>query len=89
MSFALDLKTELCEAELKKHEEKHAFAYGMALFARRFSAEYISFTIAHILTAELFKETMLEHAGVEVQIRETERTGMLLYNVTVRSAATG
>jgi len=83
MSFALDLKTELCEEELVGGAEERAFAYGLALFARRFSAEDISFSIAHRRTAELFCEVMRRFAGVDVVVREAERSGMQLYCVSV------
>lgn len=83
MSFASDMKTELCALEVNDDAHIHALCYGMTLFARRFSANEISFTVAHEPTAKLYKEYLSKHFGIDVSVKCLERKRGTLYNVSV------
>ena len=87
MSFATDLKDELCK-DVPEHESAvHALLYGFLLFSHKFSAEEISFSVVHEPTARLFAETLATHCGISAKIIFHERARGTLYKVSIEKAS--
>lgn len=53
MSFATELKDELCRDIPEDPHALHALIYGFLLFSHKFSTEEISFSVVHEPTARL------------------------------------
>ena len=87
MSFATDLKDELCKDVPEQESAIHALLYGFLLFSHKFSAEEISFSVVHEPTARLFAETLATHCGISAKIIFHERARGTLYKVSIEKAS--
>ncbi len=87
MSFASELKDELCRRVPEEEPFLHALLYGFLLFSRKFSAEEVCFSVAHEPTARFFAECLALHCGIFAKIGFRERARGALYRVSVESAA--
>ena len=87
MSFASELKDELCRRAPEEEPFLHALLFGFLLFSRKFSAEEICFSVAHEPTAHLFAECLAVHCGISAKISFYERVRGTLYHVSIDSAA--
>ena len=86
MSFASDLKDELCKDIPESESAIHALLYGFLLFSYKFRADEISFSVQHEPTARLFAETLMIHCGVSAKITFKERVRGTLYKVYIEKA---
>ncbi len=75
MSFSKETKRELCLSEISGDRERYAFAYGMALFSKNFSAGSVSLTTGCKAVAVLYSETLsaLTSAIVDISCTLTKR----------------
>ncbi|HNW04765.1 MAG TPA: DNA-binding protein WhiA [Oscillospiraceae bacterium] len=87
MSFASELKDELCRRVPEEEPFLHALLYGFLLFSRKFSAEEVCFSVAHEPTARLFAECLALRCGILAKIGFRERARGALYRVSVENAA--
>ena len=87
MSFATNLKDELCRDVPEQESALHALLYGFLLFSHKFSADEISFSVVHEPTARLFAEALATHCGICAKINFHERARGTLYKVTVEKAS--
>lgn len=87
MSFATDLKDELCKDVPVDENALHALLYGFLLFSYKFSADEISFSVAHEPTARLFAEALASHCGVSAKIIIRERARGMLCKVYIEKAS--
>lgn len=87
MSFATDLKDELCKDVPEQESAVHALLYGFLLFSHKFSADEISFSVVHEPTARLFAETLATHCGISAKIVFHERARGTLYKVSIEKAS--
>lgn len=87
MSFATNLKDELCKDVPEQESALHALLYGFLLFSHKFSADEISFSVVHEPTARLFAEALATHCGISAKIIFHERARGTLYKVTVEKAS--
>lgn len=87
MSFASELKDELCRRVPEEEPFLHALLYGFLLFSRKFSAEQVYFSVAHEPTARFFAECLALRCGIFAKIGFRERARGALYRVSVESAA--
>ena len=87
MSFATDLKDELCRDIPEDPNALHALIYGFLLFSHKFSAEEISFSVVHEPTARLFAEAVAVHCGVPVKIVFHERARGTLYKASIEKSS--
>ena len=87
MSFASDLKDELCKDIPESESAIHALLYGFLLFSYKFRADEISFSVQHEPTARLFAETLMIHCGVSAKITFKERVRGTLYKVYIEKAS--
>lgn len=83
MSFATNLKDELCKDVPEEESELHALLYGFLLFSYKFRIDEISFSVLHEPTARLFAEALLTHCGVSAKIMFKERVRGTLYKVSI------
>lgn len=86
MSFASDLKDELCKEVPEEESALHALLYGFLLFSYKFRADEISFSVLHEPTARLFAEALMTHCGVPAKITFKERVRGTLYKVCIEKA---
>lgn len=87
MSFASDLKDELCKEVPEEESALHALLYGFLLFSYKFRADEISFSVLHEPTARLFAEALITHCGVPAKITFKERVRGTLYKVCIEKAS--
>ncbi len=87
MSFATNLKDELCKDVPEQESALHALLYGFLLFSHKFSAEEISFAVVHEPTARLFAEALATHCGISAKIVFHERARGTLYKVSIEKAS--
>ena len=87
MSFAANLKDELCKDVPEQESALHALLYGFLLFSHKFSADEISFAVVHEPTARLFAEALATHCGISAKIVYHERARGTLYKVSVEKAS--
>lgn len=87
MSFASDLKDELCKEVPEEESALHALLYGFLLFSYKFRADEISFSVLHEPTARLFAEALMTHCGVPAKITFKERVRGTLYKVCIEKAS--
>ena len=87
MSFASDLKDELCKEVPEEESALHALLYGFLLFSYKFRADEISFSVLHEPTARLFAEALMTHCGVPAKITFKERVRGTLYKVCIEEAS--
>lgn len=87
MSFASDLKDELCKEVPEEESALHALLYGFLLFSYKFRADEISFSVLHEPTAQLFAEALMTHCGVPAKITFKERVRGTLYKVCIEKAS--
>lgn len=87
MSFASDLKDELCKEVPEEESALHALLYGFLLFSYKFRADEISFSVLHEPTARLFAEALMTHCGVPAKITFKERIRGTLYKVCIEKAS--
>ena len=87
MSFATDLKDELCRSIPEDQNAMHALIYGFLLFSHKFSADEISFSVVHEPTARLFAEAVASHCGIPVKITFKERARGTLYRVNIEKSS--
>ena len=87
MSFASDLKYELCKEVPEEESALHALLYGFLLFSYKFRADEISFSVLHEPTARLFAEALMTHCGVPAKITFKERVRGTLYKVCIEKAS--
>ncbi len=87
MSFAANLKDELCKDVPEQESALHALLYGFLLFSHKFSADEISFAVVHEPTARLFAESLATHCGISAKIILHERARGTLYKVSIEKAS--
>ena len=87
MSFATNLKDELCKDVPEQESAIHALLYGFLLFSHKFSADEISFAVVHEPTARLFAEALATHCGISAKIVFHERARGTLYKVSIEKAS--
>lgn len=87
MSFASDLKDELCKEVPEEESALHALLYGFLLFSYKFRADEISFSVLHEPTARLFAEALMTHCSVPAKITFKERVRGTLYKVCIEKAS--
>ena len=87
MSFATNLKDELCKDVPEQESAIHALLYGFLLFSHKFSADEISFAVVHEPTARLFAEALAAHCGISAKIVFHERARGTLYKVSIEKAS--
>ena len=87
MSFAANLKDELCKDDPEQESALHALLYGFLLFSHKFSADEISFAVVHEPTARLFAEALATHCGISAKIIFHERARGTLYKVSIEKAS--
>ncbi len=87
MSFAMNLKDELCKDVPEEESVLHALLYGFLLFSHKFSSDEISFSVVHEPTARLFAEALATHCGISAKITFKERARGTLYKVCVEKAS--
>ena len=87
MSFAANLKDELCKDVPEQESALHALLYGFLLFSHKFSADEISFAVVHEPTARLFAEALATHCGISAIIIFHERARGTLYKVSIEKAS--
>ena len=87
MSFAANLKDELCKDVPEQESALHALLYGFLLFSHKFSADEISFAVVHEPTARLFAEALATHCGISAKIVFHERARGTLYKVSIEKAS--
>ena len=87
MSFATNLKDELCKDVPEQESALHALLYGFLLFSHKFSADEISFAVVHEPTARLFAEALATHCGISAKIIFHERARGTLYKVSIEKAS--
>ena len=87
MSFAANLKDELCKDVPEQESALHALLYGFLLFSHKFSADEISFAVVHEPTARLFAEALATHCGISAKIIFHERARGTLYKVSNEKAS--
>lgn len=87
MSFATDLKDELCKDVPEQESAIHALLYGFLLFSHKFTADEISFAVVHEPTARLFAEAIATHCGISAKIIFHERARGTLYKVSIEKAS--
>lgn len=87
MSFASDLKDELCKEVPEEESALHALLYGFLLFSYKFRSDEISFSVLHEPTARLFAEALMTHCGVPAKITFKERVRGTLYKVCIEKAS--
>ena len=87
MSFATNLKDELCKDVPEQESALHALLYGFLLFSHKFSVEEISFAVVHEPTARLFAEALATHCGIPAKIVFHERARGTLYKVSIEKAS--
>lgn len=87
MSFASDLKDELCKEVPEEESALHALLYGFLLFSYKFRADEISFSVLHEPTVRLFAEALMTHCGVPAKITFKERVRGTLYKVCIEKAS--
>lgn len=88
MSFAYDIKTEICMNRPFLQRHKRALGYGLLLFGRAFSAEEISIRTEHRAVARLYADSITDLVGISgsITMREIKRAnGRSVYLVTVDS----
>ena len=83
MSFATNLKDELCKDVPEQESALHALLYGFLLFSHKFGADEISFAVVHEPTARLFAEALATHCGISAKIVLHERARGTLYKVSI------
>ncbi len=87
MSFATNLKDELCKDVPEQESAIHALLYGFLLFSHKFSSDEISFAVVHEPTARLFAEALATHCGISAKITFRERARGTLYKVSIEKAS--
>ena len=87
MSFAANLKDELCKDVPEQESALHALLYGFLLFSHKFSADEISFAVVHEPTARLFAYALATHCGISAKIIFHERARGTLYKVSIEKAS--
>ena len=87
MSFAANLKDELCKDVPEEESAIHALLYGFLIFSHKFNADEISFSVVHEPTARLFAEALATHCGISAKIIFHERARGTLYKVSVEKAS--
>lgn len=87
MSFATNLKDELCKDVPEQESALHALLYGFLLFSHKFGADEISFSVVHEPTARLFAEALATHCGISAKIIFHERARGTLYKVSIEKAS--
>ena len=87
MSFATNLKDELCKYVPEQESAIHALLYGFLLFSHKFSSDEISFAVVHEPTARLFAEALATHCGISAKITFRERARGTLYKVSIEKAS--
>ena len=65
MSFSSNVKNELVKIEYENICCKKSLLYGMALFAKSFSARNITFQTENESSAQLFKNLLLELRNID------------------------
>ena len=77
MSFSKETKSELCNANIFKKEEKIAQVYGMVLFSRIFSENNISLSTESHSVAVLYANELsaLTNTIVDLNVKLTRRGG--------------
>ncbi len=71
MSFSSETKRELCRAKLKPPELAWAEAYGLLLFAKKFSSKEIYFRTESADAANRFADVITTQTGAVVEISKT------------------
>lgn len=87
MSFATELKDELCKDVPEQESAVHALLYGFLIFSHKFTADEISFAVVHEPTARLFAEALATHCGISAKIIFHERARGTLYKVSIEKAS--
>ena len=86
MSFAYDLKAELCEKQASGRRQQQALLHGLVLFAKSFSIGSIALSTEHEQVAGLYDQLLEELAGVSPTLTlqgGTRGKGAPVYLLTV------
>lgn len=86
MSFSYDLKCELCGEEIADVRHRHAFAYGMLLFGKAFSARQTALSTENEAVARAYAQCIAEEAGLSAKMKVSpvkNKDG--IYTVALRS----
>lgn len=84
MSFAYDLKTELCEKQTAGLRQQQALLHGLLLFAKSFSIGSIALSTEHEQVAGLYDQLLEELTGVSPTLTLQGRTvGTPVFLLTV------
>lgn len=86
MSFAMNLKDEICKEVPTEESALRALLYGFLIFSHKFSKDEISFSVVHEPTARLFAEALAIHCGVIAKITFKNRARGTLYKVEIEKA---
>ncbi|MBQ2756066.1 MAG: DNA-binding protein WhiA [Oscillospiraceae bacterium] len=87
MSFAAELKKELCAEPLKRKEKMLAECYGMAIVSRGFDAGNISLVTENQGVAVRYAKLMERLLGVTAETVERERADGAVYTVSLTEDA--
>lgn len=88
MSFAYDIKSEICNNRPFRHRNRKAQAYGLLLFGNSFGIDTISIHTEHKVVARLYADCIADLIGLtdSITLREVKREGRRsIYMVTVDS----
>ena len=88
MSFAHQIKTEICHNRPFCQRNKKALAYGLLLFGKSFSEKLIALHTEHRIVARLYADSISDLAELSqsITVREVKREGRRsIYVVTVDS----
>lgn len=90
MSFASQVKSEICANRPFRQRHKTALAYGLLLFGRAFGPESISLHTEHKVVARLYADSITDLVGISdsITVREIRRKDRpSVFAVTVDSLA--
>lgn len=88
MSFAHELKEEICKTPPVSPKEKKAQAYGLLLFSKHFSSSSVSIQTENEQTARLFCSYILELIGIKTSIIYSEfekKNGTVIFTAAVEA----
>lgn len=89
MSFAYQIKSEICQNKPFRQRSREAQMYGLLLFGKTFGIDDISIHTEHKVVARLYADSITDLVGItdSITLREVKRTGdrPSVYIVTVDS----
>ena len=88
MSFAYEIKNEICHNRPFRQRRQKALAYGLLLFGKTFGPDSISIHTEHRTLARLYADSISDLVGLRgsITMREVRRSGRRsIFVVTVDS----